>query len=105
MDDLDIPQHADVRIACDDLYKIEKAAAELGFSSPALTRARDLLNTMSARVSLLENRAPDPAVVALVRAVRLLHDNIVEGAFIKEDNIILVQDALAPFKHIEDERP
>lgn len=48
-------------------------------------------------------RAPDPAVVALVRAGRLLHDNIVEGAFIKEENIILMQDALAPFKHIEEE--
>ena len=40
-EELNISKHADVRISCDDLYKIEKAAAELGFQAPYLKRARD----------------------------------------------------------------
>ena len=48
-----------------------------------------------------ENAAPDPAVVALVRAARRAHrSNQVMGQ-ISEDLFL----ALAPFKHIEEERP
>lgn len=106
MVELEISQHADVRRACDDLYKIEKAAAELGFEASALSRARDLMNTMSARVSLLETRADDPAVVELVRAARIALGHMtcgMDGNWLTDvDEVDVLRAAVAPFQHIKD---
>ena len=60
-----------------------------------------------------ENVAPDPAVVALVRAARMAlecvrycrkrHSDPQSGEGFPAE--IFIEDALAPFKHIEEERP
>jgi hypothetical protein len=49
-----IPPHADVRVICNELWKLESGLEKIGLAAPWLTKARDMLARMSGRVYYLE---------------------------------------------------